>query len=106
MMAWETRRRGGRYYTQSRKIGGRVVREYVGSGMVGELAAAHDRLRRAQHAAAMADWRAERERLDAAERTITAYCQATDQLMRAELTAVGFHQHARGDWRRRRGREA
>jgi hypothetical protein len=103
-MAWETRRRGTRYFTRSRKIGRRVVREYVGGGLVGELAAAQDQLRRAQHAATRADWRAERARLDAAERTLTAYCRATDQLLRAELTAAGFRQHARGDWRRRRGR--
>jgi hypothetical protein len=36
---WEKRQRGGLYYTRSRKENGTVVREYVGGGVLGQLAA-------------------------------------------------------------------
>ena len=36
-MGWEIRERGGRYYTRSRKFGGRVVREYIGGGSIAAL---------------------------------------------------------------------
>ena len=46
MSPWERRERGGLYYTRSRKVDGRVVREYVGGGILGELAAQMDAERR------------------------------------------------------------
>src|SRR5215212_1642630 len=39
---WERRERGGLYYTKSRKVNGRVIREYVGMGPLAELAAEVD----------------------------------------------------------------
>ena len=42
MSPWEKRESGGLYYTRSRKVNGQVVREYVGSGALGELAALMD----------------------------------------------------------------
>ena len=41
-MGWEK----GRYYTRSRKVKGRVVREYIGAGRIGELTAELDAIER------------------------------------------------------------
>ena len=67
-MGWEEHKRGGRYYTRSRKVNGRVVREYVGRGEVAKAIAtldAVDRLERIEKAAA---FREECERLDELDR--------------------------------------
>ena len=90
-MAWETRQRGGRYYTRSKKIGGRVIREYVGSGLVGERAAAADARARAERQAQQAAWIAEQERIELALAPLEEFCDVVETLARASLLLAGYH---------------
>jgi hypothetical protein len=101
-LAWETRKRGGRYYTRSCKVGGRVVREYIGAGLVGERAATEDAARRAQRAAAAEVSRSEQQRLAELDATFIAFDAALEMLTRAVLMTAGYHRHHRGEWRKRR----
>ena len=100
-MAWETI---GKYcyYTRSRRVGSRVVRESFGKGSEAHLAAALDERRRRQREARWAQRRQECNRwgmwADALQRLI----EVSNLLVRAALLAAGFHQHQRGAWRRRK----
>ncbi len=102
-MAWETRNGGGRYYTRSRKVNGRVVREYVGTGPHAELMAAIDAGRREEREAKAAAERSEREEWRAMDAQLLALCGLADTLATWSLEAAGYHRHKRGEWRRRRG---
>ena len=97
-MGWDR----GKYYTRSRKVNGRVVREYVGKGPIGQLAAQMDALerdrRRIEKYRAMVA-RVEAERVDEDLRAVE---RLADLLVRAALVAAGCHQHHRGEWRRKR----
>jgi hypothetical protein len=99
-MSWD-RRAGRSYYSRSRKVGGRTVREYVGPGDVGARAAAEDAQRRAERQAETAARRAEQQRWREATAVLRKLCDATDLLVRAVLVAAGYHRHDRGAWRRR-----
>ena len=101
-MSWEQRARGGRYYTRSKREGGRVVREYVGTGPVAELAAAQDAELRDAHRQQLKERRAEREHFQAAEDRLVEFCALADALARGALLLAGYHQHDRGQWRRKR----
>ena len=100
-MGWEKRKGGsGRYYTRSRRVNGRVVREYIGCGPVAEAIAALDVeerwLREAQH-------RRHREQIAAAEATdkvIKDFGRLCDLLVEVELLKAGYHKH-KGEWRKR-----
>ena len=103
-MAWESRGGVGRYYTRSVRVGGRVERQYIGSGPVAEFVASEDERRRREREARRAAWRAERDAWDAIEAEAAASCRALGTLIGANLVLQGFHQHNRGKWRRRRDR--
>jgi hypothetical protein len=99
---WERRERGGPYYTRSRKEGGRVIREFVGGGVLGEIAALEDEYERRQREEEAAFCKEERERLEGLMAPIDELCEAAEVLARAALVAAGYRRHNRGEWRKRR----
>ena len=102
-MALETRKGRGTYYTRSRKVAGRVIREYVASGETALLMArcdAFDRMHRENEAAM---WQLERDSVAATDKEVQSYYRMVEHALRAELASAGYHQHARGHWRRKRG---
>ncbi len=101
-MGWESRQRGGLYYTRSRKENGRVVREYIGSGVLGQIAALEDEHERRQREEQAAYWKEEQQDLDALEGSVVELSEASDLLVRAVLLTSGYRQHNRGEWRLRR----
>jgi hypothetical protein len=98
-MAWESRARGGRYYTRSRRVGGRVVREYIGCGLAGERAAQADQEARRIREARRAAERAEREALEDINQRLASYHKAAGGLAAGVLDNAGYHRHNRGEWR-------
>ena len=104
-MSWE-QRGSQRYYYRSRKIAGRVVKEYVGGGLAGMLAAREDEThRRKQEAERVASQR-DRDAFEAAAAAHEAFTWATDALMSTALLAAGYHRHDRGHWRKRHASKA
>jgi hypothetical protein len=100
-MAWERRKRGGLYYTRSRREGGRVVREYRGCGSSALLAAALDEERREERRAERGAVRLEREGCEEVRLALQSHRDALERLTVAALEAAGYHEH-KGEWRRRR----
>ena len=102
-MPWS--QRGSRsYFYVSQRVNGRPVRRYVGAAgsPAAELAAADADRRRLGREAAARERLAEQARQREVERPLVRLCAASDVLTRAALLAAGFHQHHRGQWRRRR----
>lgn len=101
-MSWESRNGRGAYYTRSKRCGGRIVREYIGSDALADAIAGADELERQRRKAAADTQRQERARLDAIDAQFARLDSLADLLVRASLVAAGYHQHHRGDWRKRR----
>ncbi len=96
-MSWE---RG--YYYRARKVNGRVVKEYVGAGQVAELAADLDNCERAERERQRAADRADRAEVERLAGAVVEFNDLAESLARAALLASGYHQHKRGEWRKRR----
>ena len=101
-MGWEYRGSHGPYYTRSKKINGRVIREYVGGGEMGGIAALLDAEDRAERSAERAAWRERERKLDEAEEVLQNLSDTIEAYARAVLYAAGYHRHKNGEWRRRR----
>jgi len=100
-MAWETRNGRGRYYTRSRRVNGRVARQYIGAGIAGELAACEDAQRLAEREKQRSAWMSQRQEMEAIEGLVGDRRKALAALTGATLLQAGFHRHHRGEWRKR-----
>jgi hypothetical protein len=98
-MAWEARP-GGRYYYHKRRVGGQVVSEYYGTGVIAEITAARLVLaaeRRSAERAAAAQAQATRT-AEARTPALDTLTQTLTGLTRAVLLVNGYHTH-NGTWR-------
>jgi hypothetical protein len=98
-MSWE-QRGTGTYYYSARRVGGKVVKEYV-PALVAPLAAQLDAEQRSELEAAKAEHRLALAELDALEETIGPLDELAEPAVEAAMLAAGFHRHHRGSWRKR-----
>ncbi len=78
------------------------MREYVGTGEVGELAASLDAEERAERQARMKALKAEQAEAHSVSEALRELDKLTRQAVEEVLCTEGFHRH-KGQWRRRRG---
>jgi hypothetical protein len=80
-----------KYFYRSRRVDGRVAREYVGSGSRAE-----------EEARLESEERARRKRLKEIERKLDLLDEVCNELVEAWMYACGYHKPNRGPWRKRR----
>src|SRR5688572_7366230 len=102
-MAWETRD-NQRYYYRKRRVGRRVVSEYVGSGEVASLIAQLDMIERGKQEEDRFRSSEEHTELLAQEKEIADLEQTINTLVQGILMVEGYHTH-KGEWRRKRDKE-
>ena len=100
-MGFESRKGKGRYLYLSRRVDGRVTKEYIGKGALAESLSDRLTLARAEHRTARIAAQIENERDTEATIPLTELCKYPDLLVKATLLTAGFHTH-KGQWRRRR----
>ena len=95
--------RNGRPRLQrSVRRGGRVTTEYQASGEVALLIAAMEQIERDERDFERRRGQEEWKRFDDLERALDDLAEQARALARDALQRAGYHQHKRGEWRRRR----
>jgi hypothetical protein len=100
--AWESRRKGREYYYKKRRVGGAVVSEYIGAGLLGELTKRADKQARQKAEVQRQAWQEVNRREEAIDRQIDEVGAQVQALVDAALLVSGYHQHRR-QWRKQRG---
>ena len=100
-MTWETRNGRGSYYTRSKRVDGKVVREYVGAGPAALVIAELDALDRKQRRQDQVMFKAEKEAQHIIDQKIDEESRLVKTLIKATLLVNGYHNH-KGQWRKKR----
>ena len=100
-MAWETRNGRGSYYTRSKRIDGKVVREYIGTGPTALTIAELDALERKQRHQDQAKFKVEKEAQRIIDQKLEEEFTLIKTITKALLLANGYH-NRKGQWRKKR----
>ncbi|RZA20266.1 MAG: hypothetical protein EOP10_18425 [Proteobacteria bacterium] len=92
------------YAYETYRENGRVCRRFCGSGTLAALLVRMNEIDRERSEEARYNERAKIERVKQGGDALQAYCKASNALFRAAAQAGGYHQHKRGEWRKKRSR--
>jgi len=95
-MAWEKRTNGKRYYYLSTRQGGRVKKEYYGSGEIGVLASNAMQLKRIQHE----EVQKTKQKLQTADDLVREMDLVAKLVLHATMIRHGYQRNGRHPWRR------
>jgi hypothetical protein len=96
-------RNGRPYLYKSIRRGGRVTSEYLGRGEDALLIDAIETIDRDERDYERHREREERKESNELERALDELAEQARNLAGQALISAGYHQHHRGDWRKRRG---
>jgi len=99
-MSWEDRD-GRRYYYRKRRVGRRVVSEYVGSGLIAEMVSEQDEMDRQQRMQDRQSFEKHIARNKKMDDELDSVIEMTRAVIRARFLLSGFHPH-KGQWRKKR----
>lgn len=95
-----------RYYVRRPRREGRRCFEYWGVGLKAEQAAVEDAQKRAEQLALNQRRKDDQAAWQRSVQPLDQLAAVAGTLMKGTLVAAGYHQHDRGEWRRRREQEA
>jgi len=99
-MAWEDRN-GGWYYYRKRRQGKKVISEYMGAGLMGQIAQVFDAEERQEAEYKRTELRGQRARAQAIDSRAAEIEKYTRAFTRACLLLAGYRPH-KGQWRKSR----
>jgi len=99
-MGWE-KRGSGQYYYRKKRVNGRVVSEYVGSGI---LAEATQMLEKGKADLEKIEQRIEKEQAAAIDQAIDQNLESIGELIKGVLIDHGYHK-VKGEWRKKRANQ-
>jgi hypothetical protein len=101
-MAWENRR-NGRYYYSKRKVKGKVVSEYAGTGYAAHLAEQLSKAVRREADQKRQEWEAVKDEQQRLDKIVDDFAELTRGYIDAILLVSGHRLHKR-QWRKKRER--
>ncbi|MCA9128602.1 MAG: hypothetical protein KDB22_16055 [Planctomycetales bacterium] len=80
---------------------GRIVREYVGGGAIGELSEQMDAMEREERQQRAEAMREAKSQMESYDELLAQFETVADNIGRGLLIVAGYHQHNRSEWRKR-----